>query len=237
MKETTEKFTKAWDNENARIVDVRELPRSRNGLKCGCSCVECQKPLEACQGFVNSWYFRHLVKSNCTGGPMSALHLLAQELLNRDSSINTRNGVLSYVDAELEWFITDAKFRADVSGIDPDGQRVIVEVCISHQVDDRKIEFIRSKSVRSIEIDLSDVNPDITRDELLDVLLNDVSKQRIIFWQMDSSALSVPAVQPVPVKPWYEELVPVAFVVMVLIGGYKMLTRKSRRSSSRKKRH
>ena len=54
-----ERFLRAWDNKNSCIVHIRELPKSRNGAKCDCVCVECNGMLEALQGDVNDWSFRH----------------------------------------------------------------------------------------------------------------------------------------------------------------------------------
>lgn len=66
------KFTKAWDHIDDCLTDINYLSRSRNGKKCECTCVECKEPLEACPGFVRSWYFRHQKFTYCNGGPMAA---------------------------------------------------------------------------------------------------------------------------------------------------------------------
>ena len=56
------RFTKAWDGENQQPVDIRNLPKRRNGDGCNCFCVECKKPLRAYQGRERAWHFRHRAK-------------------------------------------------------------------------------------------------------------------------------------------------------------------------------
>ena len=53
-----EYFVKAWDELNSVPVDVRDLPKSRNGKSSGCKCIACGEELDACQGDINAWFFR-----------------------------------------------------------------------------------------------------------------------------------------------------------------------------------
>jgi hypothetical protein len=116
MKRTNHKFSKAWDNATAQVVDIRDLPRSRNGKNCGCTCVDCKQPLEACQGYINAWYFRHQTTTDCKGGPMTALHLMAQFLLKGSHSINTRDEVVSYSNGVMESALANSKYQIDIAG-------------------------------------------------------------------------------------------------------------------------
>lgn len=181
-----EKFVRAWDNKNSRIVHIRELPKdTRNGKKCDCRCVEetCKGALEACQGDVNEWFFRHQSKTNCKGGPMTALHILAQELLTGDHSINTKSGEVLYSIGESEWPINGSRYRADVAGVKADGNRFLVEIFVTHKLADEenKVIYIRGQKIHAIEIDLSAVDPNIEKSDLLKLLLTDIAKQREIY--------------------------------------------------------
>ena len=183
-----EKFFRAWDNKNSCVVHVRDLPKeTRNGKKCDCRCVDCEGPLEALQGDINDWSFRHQSNTTCKGGPMTALHILAQELLTEDNTIKIRGGEVSYSNATKEWPIPCSSFKADVSGTKGDDTRFLIEVFVKHKLeeDDDKVRHIRENKFHAIEIDLSKVDPDISKEDLLNLLLNDISKQRVIYSPSD----------------------------------------------------
>jgi len=180
------RFSRAWDNKNSRIVHVRDLPKeTRNGKKCDCICVEanCKGALEACQGEVNEWFFRHQSTTTCKGGPMTALHILAQELLIGNQTIKTREGEESYAKGENEWIIPGSRFEADVAGIKPDDSRFMIEIFVTHKLseEENKVKHIHEQKIHSIEIDLSKVDQEISREDLLNLLLTDVSKQTVIY--------------------------------------------------------
>jgi hypothetical protein len=184
------KFTKAWDKLNSTPIDINDLPKSRNGNKCDCICVECKQALEACQGLVNSWYFRHATKTTCKGGPMTALHLLAQHLLKGNHEINTVNGIVRYKGGLTEFNIPATGFRADIAGIKENDYDFIIEILVTHSLDLSKTTFLKDSKIHSIEIDLRDVDPNIRSGELQDILLNDVSKQQVIYCPSHQSDLS-----------------------------------------------
>ena len=229
-----EGFTRAWDNQSNRIVHVRDLPKeTRNGAKCECICVEpdCKGHLEACQGDVRTtWYFRHQNKTDCKGGPMTALHILAQELLAEDRTIKITGGEVSYSNATREWSIPASRFRADVAGTKPDGSQFLIEIFVTHKLQDEeeKVNLIRKQEIHSIEIDLSKVDLEISRENLLDLLLTDVSKQRIIY-SPKSETLEV-AAKPAELMPqqkestWIDNIVPIAIVAGILIAVYNFFT-------------
>lgn len=230
------RFRKAWDSVSGRIIDIRNLPKSRNGRNCECTCVDCNKQLQACQGFVRAWYFRHQSKTECNGGPMTAIHLLAQQLLMGDHTIKTRYGLISYTEAVTEVPLTDSKFRADVLGKRSDGHNIIIEICVTHQLSTEKHLFLRQNKIHSIEIDLSQVDPEINDEELLEMLLNDTSKQSIIYLpemdtqQIVTSEISKPA--SILRRPWYEDFLPWLFLISVIGFIYYVVT--GRKQKSRK---
>lgn len=224
------KFTKAWDKVNACPVDIRNLPLSRNGLTCGCTCVECDKPLEACQGEKRAWYFRHANRTSCKGGPMTALHLMAQYLLKGNRTMVTREGEVSYSNGEIEYTIPDSRYEADVAGDKSDGTKFLIEIFVTHKLQDEeeKVKLIRKQEIHSIEIDLSKVDLEISRENLLNLLLTDVSKQRVIYSPKNVAleAAAKPAEEKAQQKEstWIEDIVPVAIFVGILVAAYNFFT-------------
>jgi hypothetical protein len=114
---------------------------------------------------------------------MTALHLLAQELLCGEQTIKIKGGETSYSKATKEWPIPESRFRADVAGTKLDNSQFLIEVFVTHKLkdEDDKVKFICENKFHSIEIDLSKVNSEISKDDLLRLLLTDTSKQRIIY--------------------------------------------------------
>ncbi len=224
------KFTKAWDKVNSCPVDIRNLPLSRNGLTCGCTCVECDKPLEACQGGKRAWYFRHAITTNCKGGPMTALHLMAQHLLKGNHTIITREGEVSYLNGEIEYKIPASRYEADVAGDKADGAKFLIEIFVTHKLQDEeeKVKLIRKQEIHSIEIDLSKVDLEISRENLLNLLLTDVSKQKIIYSPKNVAleAAAKPAEEKAQQEEltWFEDILPIAIVAGVLLAVYKFFT-------------
>lgn len=190
-----ERFVRARNNRNSGIVHVKELPKAtRNGKSCDCRCVDCHEPLEACQGEVNEWFFRHQFKTDCKGGQMTALHLLAQQLLTGHHLMTTSNGEVSYYDGEPEWTINDSFYKADVAGLKSDGSRFLIEIFVTHKLaeEEEKVRHIRQQNIHAIEINLSSVDLNIEKEDLLKLLVSDVSKQREIHApKSDRTALSV----------------------------------------------
>lgn len=216
---TDNKFQKAWDSLSNRIIDIKKLPKSRNGKNCRCKCVECNKELEACQGFVRAWYFRHQSNTACNGGPMTAIHLLAQQLLVGNHTINTQYGAIAYSEAINEAPLTGSSFRADVLGKREDGTDLVIEIYVTHKLTDEKNLFLRDNKIQSIEIDLSNVNPIISEKELLEIILTDTSKQTIVYLpEINALRLiaDVPNSHATNKTPWYKEFLPWLFILSVI---------------------
>lgn len=225
-------FTKAWDSIKNCVVDVKDLPRSRNGLKCGCICVECQTPLEACQGLIRKWYFRHQSQTNCNGGPMTAIHLLAQQLLVGSQVIQTGSGPVSYESGEIEYRIPSSNYKTDVAGVKADGARIAIEIFVSHRVDEMKLKFLREQKIHSLEIDISDIDFDIKPDDLLHILLNDSRRQKVIFEPTATQELVIrigDQSEAVSAKPWYEN----PWIIVPAIVGLVLFLWPSKKNRSR----
>jgi hypothetical protein len=188
-----DKFTKAWDKINLCPIDVNDLPKSRNGLDCHCACVECHMDLEACQGEKRSWYFRHANQTDCKGGPMTALHLMAQFLLLGNKTIRTKTGEETYWNGVAEFILPKSRYKADVAGDKNEFQKIVIEIRVTRTVEEGKLRFLKDQKIHSIEINLSEVKPDIATSELLKLLLEDFSKQNIIYSpHQEDNKVSVP---------------------------------------------
>ncbi len=149
------------------------------GKRCGCVCPGCGQPVYAkhCLSEKRVPYFAHAPGSDCAAGYETALHLAAKQLIEA-------RGVLMFPALSISITVVDAigkshspnmeiaaagrrtltnvaleaamgQIRPDVRVDTPDLGTVLVEVAVTHFVDDIKLARIVEKRVGAIEIDLS----------------------------------------------------------------------------------
>lgn len=74
---------------------VVHVDSAKNGLACGCHCIECGEPVVARQGKINLWHFAHNHESTCRGYTKeTVIHYRAKHLLAEAAK---RDGVHSLV--------------------------------------------------------------------------------------------------------------------------------------------
>lgn len=130
---------------------------AENGLKCDCVCPGCGQPLVAKNnGKKKEHHFAHFRTDECEHGYQSALHYMAKDVfLEMKEFTFMKNG------APVKYRIDDVVLEKSVDSVVPDilvtcdGKRFIVEIFVTHAVDDEKKEKIRSLKLSALEIDLS----------------------------------------------------------------------------------
>lgn len=175
-------LTYALDKETKRIVGVDDVV---NGLACGCLCPDCKKHLVAKNdGSKRKHHFAHYNGLDCVGARMTALHLLAQQIISDRKMVMLPDYNGGYYKKETTCIAFDEilleeycdGLRPDcigiVSGKDGTDHRLWIEIRVTHEVDEQKQKTIRSADVSCIEIDLSDMlNTDYTADSVTQRLL------------------------------------------------------------------
>lgn len=175
-------------NQNDMLVHVDSVP---NGLKCNCHCPSCGESLSARQGKKKQHSFAHSAQneSKCAYGYQTSLHLLAKEIFNEGCEILLPP--VYYDEEEFDYSKFDSKtyneihnplfnayrFQADSVELEkqydnfiPDiilyykGKPLVVEICVTHPVDDEKKEKIKMSKVSAVEFDLSKVDREIDKD-------------------------------------------------------------------------
>ncbi|RDI11262.1 competence protein CoiA family protein [Flavobacterium sp. AG291] len=152
---------------------------ARNGLSCQCRCFECNEKLEAVQGTKKEWHFRHNSTSSCKGGPETALHQLAKQIIVENAEIKLPQTILTYTNAFMEQRL--GQFTPDVTVSSRQG-KVYFEICVTHTIDNPKEQFYRNSEMKSIEIDLRQTARDITPEKLKRQLLDSAQYKRYIYW-------------------------------------------------------
>jgi competence protein CoiA len=145
----------AYHIDTKKIIHVDQ---AGNGLACGCECIKCEERLEAIQGEIRDWHFRHHKNKECTGSQETALHQLGKQILIDNNEILIPEiGPITYTNpvAEKGFYST----RPDVTAV-YNGHNMYFEIAVTHFVEKNKETFFKNGSYKCIEIDLSTTNVD-----------------------------------------------------------------------------
>ena len=169
-------------DKDGNIVKIEDAIK---GLACGCFCPGCKQPLVAKKGEKNAYHFAHKSQSfTCEHGYQSALHLLAKELFQEiEYLIFKKNGtIVKYkidsveVENRLDDIIPDLLITCD-------GKKFIVEIFVTHAVDEIKKQKIKDMRISAIEIDLSRFHKEMISSENLKI---ELSNPENISWYYDA---------------------------------------------------
>lgn len=163
---------------------VKDVP---NGKACGCVCPECAAQLEAKNnGKVRAAHFSHSSGADCAGGYETALHLAGKEALQRLKCVCLPEYITTLhaqaidgkifketihletttpIKADQAWEeVWLGRFRPDVV-FEVNGEQLLIEIKVTHAVDEVKLAKIKEKGISAIEIDLSFIEPEALRDQ------------------------------------------------------------------------
>ena len=157
-------------DKDGNTVYIKDALR---GAACNCFCPGCKQPLEARKGNERAHHFAHKNNGiNCEHGFQSALHYMAKDLFMEMQYLTfVKNG------KPVQYKIDSVELECRVNEIIPDimitcdGKKFIVEIFVTHAVDDEKKQRIRDMRISAIEIDLSkyprdELNKEVLKDEL-----------------------------------------------------------------------
>ncbi len=182
--------------KNGCLVSVNDVPR---GLECGCICPACKQRLQAHKGAVRNQYFAHYRGSDCGYGYETALHLLAKDILAEEKRLLLPDlRVHSDLDIAIPGTCLESKvivppwkricfegvlLEERLGRIKPDlimkkGQReLLVEIRVTHGIDDQKRAWLYEHGLSTIEFDLSKTNRFVGRQALRRVLIETYGKR------------------------------------------------------------
>lgn len=166
----------ALSETDQRVYESRAVPL---GKKCGCICPGCRQPVVAkhCMGGKRAPHFAHAPGSDCATGFETVLHLAAKQLIEARAVLAFPELVASlkivddtghvhkperHLVAAGPRPLTSVVLEETLGEIRPDIRveaqglgTVLVEVAVTHFVDERKLARIEQAGVAAIEIDLS----------------------------------------------------------------------------------
>ncbi len=173
------KLTYAILKSSNRLVHIDKV---ESGQNCNCICPECYKPLIAKKGDVRQHHFAHNENSNCSGGIMSAIHVLAEQIIYDEKSVmfpayNKGKRIKAkrclFDDVIVEQRLERSDLQADVVGITRDENHEVkwnIEIFYTHEVDNKKKKKIYESNINCLEIDVRE--QELDEDSLKKFLLH-----------------------------------------------------------------
>lgn len=152
----------AYAYKDGKLVYIDDVI---NGDECGCLCPKCHKNLCAKNnGTVKIHHFAHRKgEQDCEGAVESAVHKMAKEIFAEKKLIcpakyldgNYGKRVIHFNSVEVEETDEKSNLRPDCIGHHSQGD-IWVEFFYTHQVKDKKLEYIRKNKINCLEIDLNE---------------------------------------------------------------------------------
>ena len=220
----------AYHNGLDKIIHI---DNADNGKNCNCKCLLCDEELQARQGLIRGWHFKHHINPNCSGGQESALHKLGKQILIDNSYIKVpRHNTINYSNAVAEKDLETK--RPDVTAVFND-EPIFFEIVVSNPVDYNKEEMFINGQHRSIEIDLSECLTS-SFEEIKKSVLDKTENKRVIFWETEVATVEI--MQPQTgytqtikqkTSEWRERLIFAFFAILFIVGIVSLLTPKKRK--------
>ncbi len=201
-------------------MSIEEISESEKGLKCECYCPGCGMKLQARIGKgKRQRHFAHNNDScNALVAHQSALHILAKEILEKERRIclppltvtlNEISNLDKYsrfghkLSKELTFknsqyiYCDRVVLEKRLSDIIPDvvietkGRLCLVEIAVTHFVDEEKINKIKKVGLPVVEIDLSSLNEaNFSRDDIYKAIVEKIEFKKWIYNAKKQDAIS-----------------------------------------------
>ena len=154
------------------------------GLSCNCRCPKCNESLIAKLGHEGGRqaHFAHRKDSDCHGSYMTALHKLAEQIIEEEKAVmapeykEVARQRLLFTQVEVEQRVERKDLQPDVVGITEDGLRWHIEIRNTNEINELKLEKIKESSITCLEIDVREQ----TLENLKSFLLNSTEKREWI---------------------------------------------------------
>lgn len=175
-----------------KLVHINSIEK---GGICDCVCPHCEQPLVAKKGKVKEHHFAHLFKGYCQCAYETMLHILAKEIIERNKVITLPEVVVNFDSNRRPLCLFNSQtipiesvvLEKKEGDIIPDlivnyrGTKLLLEIYVTHKLDEEKIEYLSNKEISCIEIDLSKAPRDLDYDSIKNLVLNETSNKSWIY--------------------------------------------------------
>ena len=203
-----------------KLVSIEDIPKENYGLRCGCVCPGCGGALVArLKGENRRKHFGHRSGSACdiAYAQQTALHMIAKEIIEQEKVFAFPNYSISL--ADIQWHdsfhalyslpqtleyrkaytakCTSVILEKKVSDFVPDivvdihGRTCLIEIAVTHFVDEVKQQKINEPGLPVVEVDLSAfIGQQITRDIVRDALVSQTANKKWLYNPLKEEAVS-----------------------------------------------
>ena len=172
--------------------ELIHISQVESGFACDCVCPSCNKKLVARKGEKVEHHFSHYAADSCSTALETALHLAAKEVLKVANRIALPAVIVDFASgfrvieiAESKTYQIDSVHAEKKMGnIVPDlileisGHQLLVEIFVTHSVDNEKLRRINELGISTIEIDLSSAPRDLPMKALSELILDGVDNKK-----------------------------------------------------------
>ncbi len=158
-KQNEPKLTYALDT-SGKMVSIHDVLR---GKRCNCRCPKCNQLLDAKLGHGRRQpHFAHQIDSDCHGSYMTALHMLAEQIICQKKAVRApaykviEEQTLKFKQVSAEIRIERNDIQPDIRGISEDDNIWYIEIRNTNEVDDKKREKLINSNISCLEIDVSE---------------------------------------------------------------------------------
>lgn len=145
-------------NKSGKMVCIDSVDK---GLSCECYCPKCNEPLIAKLGNGGRQpHFAHKKDSDCHGSYMTALHKLAEQIIEEEKALmvpaykEVNEQRLSFNRIEVEQRVERKDLQPDIVGETDDGLRWFIEIRNTHEVNEIKKNKLIESDITCLEIDV-----------------------------------------------------------------------------------
>lgn len=183
------------DNKLVHILEVE------SGLGCSCYCPQCGSKLVAKKGKRKIYHFAHYNSEDCHGSIETSLHMLAKEIISEEKRVKLPELYLEFPNSYKEKELIHPERIIDVDSvylekridniipdiiIDKRGYKLLIEIYVTHDVDENKLTKIKNAGFSTLSIDLNDKAKDITKADLKKIIVDETNNKRWIYNRVEN---------------------------------------------------
>lgn len=177
---------------NGKIVSINEAER---GLNCNCLCIGCKQRLIAKKGKKQIHHFAHYNAIECGKSNQTLIHLKAKDILLKAKKIKLPDLYIEFPNSgknkeliksadyiSIDHVILEKKLDSIIPDIIviSNNQKLIIEVVVTHDIDDEKFQKIKKMNIPTLKIDLSK-KEELTDKELEKNIIDNLENKTWIF--------------------------------------------------------
>lgn len=179
--------------KNGEIIDISKV---ESGLKCECVCPHCKSQLIARKGYKTVHHFAHYKSHECELAYETAIHMMSKKIFEKHKRIKVprvefiigknyfkKFTLYKAAYVNFESVTSEKKLNNIVPDIilEVNGKKLLVEIAVTHFIDESKNNKLNSYKMSTIEIDLSKENRDINEDYLTELLIDKLENKKWIY--------------------------------------------------------